>query len=96
MARLIWTPAATQDLARLHAFLKQKNPDAAKKAIAAIRAGVRFLEGYPAIGRRVEGMDEQFREWFIDFGSSGYVALYRTDHELTTLLAIRHQKEAGY
>ncbi|UOD50690.1 type II toxin-antitoxin system RelE/ParE family toxin [Orrella daihaiensis] len=96
MIRLIWTPAATQDLVCLHAFLKQKNPDAAKKAIAAIRAGVRFLEGHPAIGRRVEGMQEQFREWFIDFGGSGYVALYRTEHELTTLLAIRHQKEAGY
>ena len=80
----------------MHAFLKQKNPDAAKKAIAAIRAGVRFLQSHPAIGRRVEGMEEQFREWFIDFGSSGYVALYRSDHELTTLLAIRHQKEVGY
>nr|WP_308339835.1 type II toxin-antitoxin system RelE/ParE family toxin [Thiolapillus sp.] len=37
-----------------------------------------------------------FREWLIDFGSSGYIALYRFDGETATILAVRHQKEAGY
>lgn len=96
MGHLVWTPAATQDVVRLHAFLNQKSSEAAKKAISAIRQGVGLLGSYPAIGRPVQGMDVQFREWFIDFGDSGYVVLYRTERELTTLLAIEHQKEAGY
>ena len=96
MSQLIWTPAATQDVARLHAFLYEKNRQAAQKAISAIQAGVRILEQHPSIGRPVQAMDTEFREWFIDFGGSGYVVLYRTDESLTTLLAIRHQKEAGY
>ena len=36
------------------------------------------------------------REWLIDFGQSGYVALYRYDGIKTIILAVRHQKEVGY
>jgi len=40
----------------------------------------------------------EFRESMIDFGDSGYVALYR--HKPTAdavyVLAFRHQEEAGY
>jgi plasmid stabilization system protein ParE len=34
----------------------------------------------------------------IDFGSGGYIALYRYDEDiaLVTVLAVRHQREAGY
>ncbi|CDG98495.1 addiction module toxin RelE [Xenorhabdus bovienii] len=41
-------------------------------------------------------MDPVFREWLIDFGSSGYIDLYRFDGETATILAVQHQKEAGY
>ena len=41
-------------------------------------------------------MDPEFREWSIDFGHSGYVVLYRFDGEIVAVLAVRHQKEAGY
>lgn len=41
-------------------------------------------------------MAPEFREYLIDFGDSGYVALYRFDGESIALLAVRHQKEAGY
>jgi ParE toxin of type II toxin-antitoxin system, parDE len=41
-------------------------------------------------------MEPAFREWLIDFGDSGYVALYRLDGETAAILAVRHQKEAGY
>jgi hypothetical protein len=36
------------------------------------------------------------RYWLIDFGDSGYVARYRFTGETVTILALRHQKEAGY
>jgi plasmid stabilization system protein ParE len=96
LARLIWTPAALQDIARLHRFLAPKNPGAARRAIRAIREGVRLLTRYPEIGRPVEEMPAEFRERIIRFGDSGYVALYHYDGELVVLLAVRHAREAGY
>ncbi len=39
---------------------------------------------------------EAFREWIIDFGDSGYVARYRLDADAIVVLAVRHQKEAGF
>ena len=48
------------------------------------------------MGRMVDELPENYREWLIDFGDSGYVARYRVDENAITILAIRHQKEAGY
>jgi hypothetical protein len=41
-------------------------------------------------------MDPEFREWFITFGGSGYAALYRLEADSAVVLAVRHQREAGY
>jgi hypothetical protein len=41
-------------------------------------------------------MPEEFREWIIDFGDSGYVARFRIDPNVVVILAVRHQKEVGY
>ena len=54
------------------------------------------LATHPEIGRPVEEMPTEFREWFVRFGDSGYVTLYRYDGELVTILAVRHGREAGY
>jgi len=72
------------------------NADAARRAGEAIRQGVKRLGAYPRMGRMVDDLPEQFREWPIDFGDSGYVARYRVDDDVVTILAIRHQREAGY
>ena len=55
-----------------------------------------MLESYPEIGRPVDEMPTEFREWFIPFGNSSYVVLYRRDGDAVVLLAIRHSREAGY
>ena len=96
MSRLIWSPQALLDVQRLYRFLAVKNTDAAKRAIKSVRQGVKVLGYQPGIGRTVEDIPEEFREWLIDFGNSGYVARYRFDGETVTILAVRHQKEAGY
>ena len=57
---------------------------------------VKVLADQTRAGRPVDDMDPEFREWIIDFGGSGYVALYRLDGETAAILAVRHQKEAGY
>jgi plasmid stabilization system protein ParE len=93
---VIWTPPALDDVQRLYRFLALKDANAARRAAQAIRAGVKVLAQQPQAGRPIEDMDPAFREWLIDFGDSGYIALYRFDGETAAILAVRHQKEAGY
>tara|TARA_B100000378_G_scaffold13978_1_gene11431 strand:- start:750 stop:905 length:156 start_codon:yes stop_codon:yes gene_type:complete len=50
----------------------------------------------PHIGRLVEDLPAEYRDWMIDHGDSGYVARYRIDGDVVVVLAIRHQKEAGF
>jgi len=96
MSRLIWSPSALLDVQRLYRFLAPKNSEAAKRAVQAIRQGVKVLEQQPGLGRPVEDMDDEFRDWIIDFGDTGYVARYRVDQQSITILAVRHQKEVGF
>ena len=96
MPSLKWTPAALQDVERLHAFLLPVNAEVARRAVAAIRQGVRVLQQHPEIGRAMEAMDEGFREWWIDFGQGGYRVLYHVDDDEVVLLATRHARERRY
>lgn len=96
MPRVIFAPTAIRDIERLRAFLRSKNPSAAKRAGEAIVQGVQGLGLHPHMGRLIDDLPEQYRDWPIDFGSSGYVARYRVDDDAVTILAVRHQKEAGF
>jgi len=94
MPPLKWTPQSLRDVVRLYEFLENKNRDAAKHAVKAIRQGVKLLGRFPETGRPVEELPTEFREWVIEFGSGAYVALYRFDGKEVVILAIRHGKEA--
>lgn len=96
MPQLIWSPAALRDVDRLYRFLSDKNRLAAQPAIRTIRSSLNILVDNPEAGRPMDHMSPEFREWLIPFGGSGYVALYRFDGQQAVLLAIRHQREAGY
>lgn len=96
MPRLIWSPPALLDVQRLYRFLAGKNVDAARRAVQAMRQGVKVLGHQAGVGRPVEDMPEAFREWVIDFGDSGYVVRYRIDPDAVIILAVRHQKEVGF
>jgi plasmid stabilization system protein ParE len=96
MPRLKWSQPALLDIARLYQFLAPKSPDAATRAIKTIRQGVKALARHPEIGRPVEEMSPEFREWVIEFGSGAYIALYHYDGKEVVILAVRHGREAGY
>lgn len=96
MPQVRYAPAALRDLQRLREFLRPKNPAAARRAGETIINAVKVLGQQPQIGRPVEEMPPEYREWLIDFGESGYVALYRFDSDAVTILAVRHQREVGY
>ena len=96
MPRLIWSQQALLDVQRLYRFLASKNQDAAKRAVSAVRQGVRVLAYQSRIGRPVDDMPDEFREWMIDFGDSGYLVRYRIGSDAITILAVRHQREVGF
>ncbi len=96
MPQLIWTAPALADVARLHSFLVIKSPDSATRAVKAIRQGVKILAQHPEIGRPIEDLLPEFREWVIELGQGAYVALYRYDGKQIVILAVRHGREAGY
>ena len=85
MPRLRWSPPALLDVAR-----------AAQRAVKAIRHGVKTLGKQPEIGRPVDELPPEFREWVIEFRQGAYVALYHYDGKQVVILAVRHGREAGY
>ena len=95
MAEVVYSRHAFADLERLTDFLIKDAPQAAVKAIEVIRDGIEILERHPFVGRPCE---EGLRELLISYGKSGYVALYSYEqrHDVMLVLAIRHQREAGY
>ena len=96
MPRLKWSQPALLDVARLYNFLEPKSRDAAQRAVRAIRQGVKALGKHPQMGRPVEEMPPEFREWVIEFGHGAYIALYHFDQREIIILAVRHGREAGY
>ena len=92
MPQVIYTGNAINDLDRLREFLISKNPIAAERAAQAIREGIVILGIQPQIGRPIEDMQIDFRDWLIDFGDSGYLVRYYFNGGTVIFFAIRHQK----
>lgn len=95
MAELIYSGRALTDLGRLTDFLLDVDPASAHETAGLIIEAVEVLTNHPLIGRPVE---EGLRELLISRGQSGYVALYSYEEaeDVVLVLAICHQREAGY
>lgn len=97
MPRLVITNRAPIGLERCRLFLTAKNRDAARHARATIQHKFKRLLTNPDVGRPFAN-DPELRELVIDFGNSGYLALYRYDDADNTvvILEFRHQRETGF
>ena len=95
MTRCLISEDAAQDLEELVDFLRTHQADYAVETIDLILNALNILEQHPHIGRLVQS---QLRELIISRGKTGYVALYEYDEaaDVVLVLAIRHQREAGY
>ena len=95
MAKLIYSERAFADIERLTDFLIETDPSAAAETVGLIEEAVELLRRHPLIGRPVE---YGLRELIISRGRTGYVVLYsfEEDRDAVLVLAIRHQREAGY
>ena len=100
---VVFSAAAEEDLQRLFDFVLERELEResgdlriAQKALDAIRDGIRFLESSPFACRKV-GESPFVRELIINFGNTGYVALFEIVNENTVIMgAIRHQREDDY
>lgn len=95
MPQVIITEIAARGIERCRKFLKEKNPKASKHAGQIIFQNFNLLNTNPEMGRPADD-ESKLRELVIDFGDSGYVALYRIELNSVYILAFRHQKEVGY
>jgi len=95
LAQLIYAAAALKDLARLVDFLIDSEPAIAVEIADLIAEAIEVLGNHPLIGRPAE---KGLRELIISRGHSGYIALYSYEQpdDAVLILAIRHQREAGY
>ncbi len=96
--RVRLTLEAVEDLKRLQAFLIDKDPTAAARALDAIETAFELLEYSPFSCRKAWPGDRPLlRELLIPFGNAGYVALFEIDDpSRVSILAVRHQREDDY
>lgn len=92
-----YTKAAKQDLLRLYEFLVERDIEAARRALDAIRKSIDLLQDFPFTCRKASPDNPFLREMVIGFGDGGYVALFEIEAEnIVTILAVRHQREEDY
>ena len=92
------TLEALVDLKGLQAFLIEKDPTAAARAVDAIETSFQLLEYSPFSCRKAWPGDRPLlRELVIPFASAGYVAMFEIDGPgHVSILAVRHQREDDY
>jgi plasmid stabilization system protein ParE len=95
MARVEITARALLDLERLFDFIATVDPDRVRETIASVRRAFELLAEHPLLGRAAE---EGRRELVLSRGRFGYMAKYRwlPADDVVLILAVRHQREAGY
>ncbi|MTV38976.1 type II toxin-antitoxin system RelE/ParE family toxin [Duganella radicis] len=69
---MTWHPDALADVARLHQFLSQSSPAAARRGAAAIIKAANKIIRTPHLGTPCA----EFREWPAKFGKRAYVLRY--------------------
>jgi plasmid stabilization system protein ParE len=95
LAKVVYSPAALDDLLRLGEHLIAHSLSNASDMLARVHAALEILADHPEIGRRADAFR---RELVIARGAAGYVALYRFDPvgDVVRILRIRRQREMGY
>ena len=95
MAHVEISTQALQDLERLFDFIAAENTERAVKQVLSVRRALELLAEHPLLGRNAE---DGRRELILSRGRYGYIAKYRwlPKEDVVMILAVRHQREAGY
>jgi plasmid stabilization system protein ParE len=91
---ILFSSDALSDMVRVRDFLRARNPDAAKRALATIWEALERLEKFTNLGRPTD--DADIRQITVPFGGSGYIVRYSVLPEDGSLLILRlwHGREA--
>ena len=93
MAELKWLPEALDDLERVFAFLRDKNPAAAARAAQTTLGGAELLLTSPRLGRPMPDRTQR-RELFIPFASSAYMLrCMLEDDDTPVIIRVWHSQE---
>jgi len=94
---IIFDTEALDDLERIFEFNFGRDPATALDHIDKVRSALVILDTHPEIGRPLS-RGSTLRELVISHGKTGYIALYEYSpvEKLVRIVAIRHQREAGY
>jgi len=94
---IVFDTEALDDLERIFEFNFERDPATALEHTDKVRSAVLILDTHPEIGRPLR-RGSTLRELIISHGKSGYIALYEYSavEKLVRIVAIRHQREAGY
>lgn len=94
---IIFSDGALADLEKIFDFNAARDSATALDHLDKIQSAVTVLEAHPEIGRRVAA-GSSLRELVISRGQAGYIALYEYSPAANRIriLAVRHQREAGY
>lgn len=90
---VVWVPEALADLERVYDFLRDKDPAASARALAAIEEAATKLAELPDIGRPMSDRTHR-RELFVPFGAGAYVLRYRLHHDQVVIIRLWHSREA--
>jgi len=76
MARYVLTESAADDVREIVAYVRQREPKAAPKVRAKLRAAMGLLASFPGLGRSREDLtDEPLRFWSV----YSYLIVYRPE-----------------
>jgi len=94
---IVFDVGALDDLERIFEFNFERDPGTALEHIEKVQSAVMILDAHPEIGRPA-GRGSTLRELVISHGKTGYIALYEYSplEKLIRIVAVRHQREAGY
>ena len=82
--RVRWTPPARDDVARIRAYLKKRNPQAAKRIAGAIKQASRHIQHHPYSGREARFAGAQ--EFVVP--RTTYILLYDVLDDYLDIIAI--------
>jgi toxin ParE1/3/4 len=84
---ILLSPDAASDVGRVRSFLDRRNPDAAKRALAAIWRALEKVQVFPQLGAPTA--DADIRQIVVHFGSSGYIVRYTVLPDTGDILVTR-------
>lgn len=82
--RIRWTPAAAEDLRRIHKYLSEHEPHLARTTLIELRKAIRSLKKFPNRGRK--GREEGTRELL--HTRLPHIIAYRVKHNAVEILHI--------